>query len=165
MTRRIREIEPPRGLTRLLYRAPIPLFRLGLGPLSGGRLLLLHHVGARTGLPRQTLLEVIAHDEATDTHYVALGFGEKSQWVRNLEKDPDARIEVGRRKLAVRARLLAAEEAGEVLVDYAHRHPRFARIVVRIFGYDVDGSDADYREAARLGLRVVAFDREGVVDR
>ena len=36
----------------------------------------------------------------------------------------------------------------------------FARIALWLFGYDVDGSDADYREAAHLGLRVVAFEGE-----
>ena len=160
MARRTHELEPPRGLIRLLYRAPIALFRVGLGPAFGRRLLLLHHVGARTGRARRAVLEVIGHDASADTYYVGVGYGDRTQWVRNLEKNPEARIEVGWRKLSVRARLLDSEEAGTVLVDYARRHALFARFVLWLFGYDVDGSEGDYREAARLGLHVVAFERE-----
>lgn len=34
---------PPRGLSRLLYRLPIGLFRLGLGWIFGNHFLLLTH--------------------------------------------------------------------------------------------------------------------------
>lgn len=35
----------PRGLLRLLLRAPVALYRLRLGWLLGGRVLLLSHTG------------------------------------------------------------------------------------------------------------------------
>ena len=47
---------PPRTrLRRALFRAPIWLYRLGLGGLLGGRFLLLTHTGRTSGRPRQVV--------------------------------------------------------------------------------------------------------------
>jgi len=142
----------------MFLRAPIGLYRVGLGGLLGGRFLLLHHVGAKTGLPRRTALEVVKHDAARDVYYVAVGFGEKSHWFQNLCKTPEASIEAGWKKRAVRGRVLDAEEGGALMVDYAHRHPSAARALMKFCGFEVDGSDDDYREVARLGLHFVALE-------
>ena len=45
--------------TRWLVRAPINLYRVGLGFLFGTRLLMLEHVGRRTGARRYVVLEVV----------------------------------------------------------------------------------------------------------
>ena len=42
-----------------LFRAPVYLYRWHLGWMLGHRLLLLTHIGRRTGLRRQTVLEVV----------------------------------------------------------------------------------------------------------
>jgi hypothetical protein len=44
-----------------LVRAPIWLYRHGLGWLFGSRLLMLEHVGRKSGQPRYVVLEVIGH--------------------------------------------------------------------------------------------------------
>lgn len=151
--------ERPRPRTpRWLARAPIGLYQAGLGWLLGERFLLLHHVGARTGLPRRTILEVTRHDRDADVYYVAVGFGAKSHWYRNLRRTPEARILVGIRRIEVRARVLAPDESAEILVDYARRRPDAARKLSRFCGWEVDGSERDYREACRHGLRLVAFE-------
>lgn len=41
-------------------RLPIVLFKAGLAPLFGNRLLLLHHTDRVSGLDRRTVLEVVA---------------------------------------------------------------------------------------------------------
>jgi hypothetical protein len=53
---------PPSGLRRALLRAPIWLYRAGLGGLLGRRVLLLTHIGRSTGRARQVVLEVAARD-------------------------------------------------------------------------------------------------------
>ncbi|MEO2169431.1 MAG: hypothetical protein ABGY42_15180 [bacterium] len=50
---RIREVRPPIGLKRLFFRLPIRLYQLRLGRLLGGRFVLLHHIGRKSGLARQ----------------------------------------------------------------------------------------------------------------
>ena len=55
--------------TRWFVRAPIWLFRVRLGFLFGHRLLMLEHVGRKSGLARYVALEVVARvgDEYTVT--------------------------------------------------------------------------------------------------
>ncbi len=72
-------------LTRLLVRLSIWLFRLHLGWVCGDRFLVLTHTGRKSGLPRQTFLEVYYHDQISDTYSVFSGWGEQSDWVRNME--------------------------------------------------------------------------------
>lgn len=134
------------------------LYQAGLGWLLGERFLILHHTGARTGLPHRTVLEITGHDRDTDIYYVAVGFGSKSHWYRNLRRRPEARIYVGIRRIDVRARVLAPDESAEVLVNYARRRPDAARRLSRFSGWEVDGSETDYREACRHGLRLVALE-------
>ena len=73
----VRNVSLPSGLTRVMLRIPIYLFRLGLGRLFGQRLLLLNHTGRITGKSRHTVLEVVDHDSADDSYVVASGGGRK----------------------------------------------------------------------------------------
>lgn len=158
MARHIRSANRPSGLMRWLLRAPIFLFEAGLGPLFGRHLLLLESLGHRTGLPRRTVLEVVHHDSATDTFYVAAGFGPGSDWYGNVRHQPEVLITVGRHHVPVYACPVEPKRAGEILVGYAARHPRTARVLLRWLGFEVDGSEADYREVpASLGLQMIAF--------
>jgi hypothetical protein len=43
---------------RFMMRAPIALYRVGLGGLLGKRFLLLEHTGRKSGLTRRTALEI-----------------------------------------------------------------------------------------------------------
>ena len=76
-----------------------------------GHFLLLTHVGRKSGLPRQTILEVLLHDRAKDVYYVMAGWGVRSDWVKNIEKTPQVQIRVGRRQVCALARRLPPVEA------------------------------------------------------
>jgi deazaflavin-dependent oxidoreductase (nitroreductase family) len=109
---------------RRLVRAPLWLYRARLGFLFGSRMLMLEHTGRRSGRRRQVMLEVVGHP-APDTYVVVSGFGERSQWYRNVLAHPDVRVAVGARAARpARARRLAAAEADQVLADYTARHRR-----------------------------------------
>lgn len=141
-----REPKPPSGVSRLLFRLPIALYKIGLGGLLGGRFLLLNHIGRKTGSPRQAVVEVVRHDPTNDTYIIASGFGEGSQWFQNLMHAPDVTIQVGRRTLLVRARRLSAEEAADEMADYVRRNPKAARALAGFMGFEMDGTEAGYRE-------------------
>jgi deazaflavin-dependent oxidoreductase (nitroreductase family) len=84
---------------------------------------MLEHVGRKSGLPRYVVLEVV--DRGTDSYTVAAGFGERSEWLRNLDAHPRAHISVGTsRRVPVEAQRLTADEAAEALRNYAASHPR-----------------------------------------
>lgn len=150
MAEKIREVHPPRGLFRWLARLPIWLYRARLGWFFGNRFLMLTHIGRRSGLPRQVVLEVVHHDKDAGTYYVAVGFGEHSDWYRNVLKMPDVMLHSGRRQLAARAERLPPEEAERIMVEYARRHPVAIREMARVLGYRVDGTKADYAALGRI---------------
>ncbi len=148
--------QPPRGWKRILWRLPIGLYRIGLGGVLGKRFLLLTHTGRKTGLPRQAVVEVIRYDPAEETYYVASGFGERSDWFRNIQKTPQVTIQVGRRKMPASAERLSPEEAERELLDYARRHPRALRNLARILGYRIENVEEDVHVLAQA-IPIVAF--------
>ena len=142
----VKNIQPPAGLTRYLFRIPIHLYRLRLGWLFGSRLLLLNHVGRVSGKPRQTILEVAEHDG--DSYVVASGWGATAAWYRNILHAPDVTIQVGTQTIPVKAIPLDPEEGAQVFVRYGSRHRTAAKYLLpRVLGLSVDGSDADFRAA------------------
>ncbi|WP_433195072.1 nitroreductase family deazaflavin-dependent oxidoreductase [Nocardia sp. CA-107356] len=113
--------------TRWFVRAPIGLIRARLGFLFGGRILLLEHIGRKSGLPRYAVLEVVSHPKP-DTFVIASGFGRGSQWYRNLAVEPHCRVSVGwRNRAPAMARMLDQDECRAVLADYRIRHPKAYR--------------------------------------
>jgi deazaflavin-dependent oxidoreductase (nitroreductase family) len=78
----------PAGALRLALWLPIYLYRLDLGWLLGHSFLLLGHLGRKSGLLRETVLEVILYDPATREGVVLSAWGEKAGWYRNIEAVP-----------------------------------------------------------------------------
>lgn len=147
--RRLSTPHKPTGWQRLAFRAPILLYRARLGWVLGGRFMLIHHVGRSTGEPHEAVVEVVEHDEATDSFVAASGYGTRSDWYRNLHAHPQATIEVGRRRIEVDTVRVTPDESGELMARYAVRHDRAARQLCRFMGFEVDGSVDDYRAVGR----------------
>ncbi|MEU0337503.1 nitroreductase family deazaflavin-dependent oxidoreductase [Streptomyces bobili] len=141
---------PPTGWRRLAARAPLLLFRAGLGPVLGKRFLLLHHVGRRTGCDHHVVLEVVTHEALFPGWTVASGFGPGSDWYRNLRAHPKTVIQVGNRYHAVTALFLSPDDGARIMADYARRHPRTARRLCAFMGLPVDGSETSFRAAGRV---------------
>lgn len=141
---------PTSGPRRWLFRAPLLAYRVHLGWLFGHRLVMIVHRGRRSGQWRRVVVEVVARDPRTGAVTVASGYGPASNWYRNLIAHPDAEIVLGSRRLAVRAGPVPAEQGGELMVGYARRRPRSARMVARQMGVAVDGSEASFRALGRV---------------
>ncbi len=110
--------------TRWFVRAPIGLYRIGLGFIFGSRLLMLEHTGRRTGARRFVVLEVVDRP-APDEYVVASGFGTRAQWYQNVQADPRVRISTGRHcSVKADATLMADTEAVTSLARYAESHPQ-----------------------------------------
>ena len=60
---------PPRGLKAIPWRMPIWIYRLGLGGLMGKKLLLLYHIGRKSGEQRQAVLELVHIKPAAHSAY------------------------------------------------------------------------------------------------
>lgn len=92
--------------------------------MFGSRLLMLEHIGRTSGRRRYVVLEIVDHP-APDRYVVVSGFGDRAQWVRNIQAEPRVRVYVGsRRPAAATAYRLDDRTAAEALGRYAVAHPR-----------------------------------------
>ena len=149
------DANPHRGLLRFLLRLPLLLYRIHLGWLLGERFLLLKHRGRKTGLARETVLEVLRSDEAHHRYLVASGWGEHSQWVKNILRRPEVEIGVAGRTIKASAIRLSEQQAEGELQDYARQHPMAFRTVGSlIFGKRAVASSEAF---ARLAKTIPIF--------
>ncbi len=156
------ESRAPRGILRGLLRLPIWLYRLGLGWVLGGRFLKLTHIGRKSGQPREAVLEVVYHDRETGAYTAASGWGEKADWLRNVQKTPDVSVQVGRRRFEARARRLGEEESLRQLGAYAREHPlAFKELARLMIGEGLPANEESVRQVAGQVPLVVFEPREG----
>ena len=148
----------PTGIVRFALRLPIYLYLLGLGRVLGYRFLLLVHRGRKSGLLRETILEVIRHDTITGESLALSGRGEKANWYRNIQASSPLEIRTGGERYVPEHRFLAPEENHTIISGYAWHHPLVFRLLVKAFGfgYPLKGSEDERRKYAE-SLRLVAF--------
>ena len=127
---------------------PIYLYRLDLGWLLGHRFLMLVHQGRRSGLLRETVLEVILYDPDTRQSVVLSAWGEKADWYRNIGASPTLEVRTGGQRYVPEQRFLVPEENHALISHYGRRHPLAFRVVARAFGYPLDGTEGARRRFA-----------------
>ncbi|MEZ4709351.1 MAG: nitroreductase family deazaflavin-dependent oxidoreductase [Caldilineaceae bacterium] len=151
MPTKLSETRRPSGPLRWLLRTPIWLYRWRLGWLLGDRFLLLTHTGRKSGQPRQTVLEVVQHDTMTNTFVVSSGWGEKADWLRNIQKTPDVQVQSGGQRFLATADRLAPDQATAAVRDYAHHNPiAFRKLAARMLGQPLTDTDANCRMLAQV---------------
>jgi deazaflavin-dependent oxidoreductase (nitroreductase family) len=96
------------------------------GMFEGSTLLLLHHVGARTGANR---INPLAYDRDGDRYVIfasKAGAPTNPDWYHNLKAHPDVEVEVGTYTIDVVAAEAAGEERDRLFARQAKRSPGFA---------------------------------------
>ena len=121
---------------------PIYLYRLNLGWILGHRFLLFVHLGRKSGLLRETVLEVILYDPATRESVVLSAWGKKADWYRNIEAVPALEVRTGGQRYVPEQRFLAPEENHAIISAYGQHHPLAFRVFARVFGYPLDRTEA-----------------------
>lgn len=110
--------------SRPLVRTPIWIYKARAGAILGSRLLMLEHIGRKSGARRYVVLEVVGHP-TPETYAVASGFGDKAQWFRNVAANPLVRVYTGSRApVPATARILPQPEADRALQAYTGGRPR-----------------------------------------
>jgi deazaflavin-dependent oxidoreductase (nitroreductase family) len=136
------------------------LYRWKCGWLLGHRFLLLIHVGRRTGLRRQTVLEVLEYREEGLEAVVMSAFGRAADWLRNIEATPNPEVIIGSRRFIAAYRILDEEEAVRVITGYEQRHwllaPIIRLVLSRLLGWRYDGT-LDHRRRLVTQLPFIAF--------
>lgn len=149
--------ERPPAALKLAFKVPTLLYRIGLGRLLGKRFLLLVHRGRKSGLERRAVLEVIECEAGPRSAVVLSGWGDRSQWFRNLQAAPPLAVEVGGESwLRPRFEVLEPDRAVEVVEEYRRDHPLLMSVLDRFFGWPRKASEEERRRLAR-DLCVVEF--------
>ncbi len=139
-----------------LYKLPVWLYRLKFGWLLSSRFLMITHLGRTTGKRHYIVVEVARYDKAKDEYIAMSGYGEDSDWYRNLQMSPAVEIHVGRRRFTPNQRFLAPEEVHNEFVEYERRHRLTARTLSKHLNAPYDGSE-EQRHDLTAALRMVAF--------
>jgi len=128
---------------RLLVRAPVLLYRVGLGGLIGKHTLLLTTTGRRTGRPRVVPLD---YQREGDTLCLIVEQGTRSAWYRNLVANPEVEVQVGSREMrGVAVPLTDPQEKAHVLKLFVRRSDRLAE---RYYGIPRGASDEELLQLA-----------------
>lgn len=106
-----------RGL-KLMGKLNVPVYRLTGGRLMGrvgsGPVLLLTSLGRKSGQERTAPVLYMPHGESFVIIGTNAGNARPPGWSFNLVANPEAKVEVGRRKIQVRARVAEGTEREEL---------------------------------------------------
>ncbi|WP_423797458.1 nitroreductase family deazaflavin-dependent oxidoreductase [Mycolicibacterium moriokaense] len=133
----MRVIDRSWSVVRHLVRGHVLIYRA-----SGGRLgqhvpltppmLLLDHVGAKSGTPRTTPLCYMPDGDRYIVVAAKGGHPENPAWLHNLRAHPSVTVQIGTRRVEMTARELTAEEHRTLwprALDYTSHWRRYARRV------------------------------------
>jgi deazaflavin-dependent oxidoreductase (nitroreductase family) len=143
-------------LARLMFRAPVVLYRFGLGGLLGHEFLLLTHAGRRTGRIHETVLKVLRYDPVTRESIVASAWGTRTDWYRNIQARPALAVRTGGARYMPMVRTVPPDEAFAVFADWTRRQHGFAAVMLGQIGLSWDVPEAEQR-AFVAGFPFVAF--------
>lgn len=135
----------PTGALKHVLRAPAWVFRARLGFIFGRRIVMLEHIGRRSGKLRRTPLEVVQRDG--DAYVLCSGTGPDADWWRNIKAQPASALWVGSKRCRVDQRFLDGTEAATVLAGYEHAHPKAAQRLLALLDREHDGT-----HAGRIGV-------------
>jgi deazaflavin-dependent oxidoreductase (nitroreductase family) len=96
------------------------------GRFEGNPLLLLHHIGAKTGIER---VNPVAYQRVGDSFAIFASKGgapTNPDWYHNLVANPEVTVEVGAETVPVRARVAAGEERERIWNAQKMAVPNFA---------------------------------------
>ena len=156
MLKKIGDPAPPRGFMLLLFRLPICLYKIKAGFLLGSRFLLLKHWGRKSGTLKETVVEIIDRDDVNGSVYVASGFGDKSQWFKNISANPNVVVVLKNKARDAKSEILPTDQAEIVLRRYAAKNLKLMKAVARLSGYEMDGTDEDVLAFSQV-IKIIRF--------
>ena len=105
------------------------------------------------------MLEVVFYDRSTLTSFVISGWGDKTDWYRNIQARPAVRVQVGGQTYTPLQHFLSPDEAFQIWSQFRRKHPVEEQIALRL--YSPRGvrytSDQERRDAILGSLRIVSF--------
>jgi deazaflavin-dependent oxidoreductase (nitroreductase family) len=119
---------------KYMFKLPLLLWRMGMGPLLGQLFMILTTRGRKSGLARHTPVEYFEFDGRIH----AMAAWPKSDWYRNLQADSLVTVQTAAGTQAMRARRVTSDEEWAGMVAYIESNPGRRRIWESM-GMDVSG--------------------------
>lgn len=95
-------------------------------------ILLLTTTGRKTGLPRTTPVQ---YEKINEEYYVGAANGLRSDWVRNLQVNPQATVQVKNRVFEVLPEIITDADKISGFLDYRlKKHPLMLHLILRADG-------------------------------
>ena len=116
---------------RLGHRFPI---------LLGAPMLLLDHVGAKSGTKRTSPLLYIPIGNGSDDVFIVAskgGYPKHPAWFHNLKANPDTNVQIGREHRVVHARVATAPERERLWPKAVELYPNYAAYQRRSKGREI----------------------------
>jgi len=104
--------------------------RIG-GTMMGMPVLLLHTTGRKTGAPRTSPLMYLPHGEACVVIASNAGEPKHPAWWHNLQANPRAEVQRGRRRTPVVAREAQGDERAQLWAEVLRREKSYAEYEAR----------------------------------
>ncbi len=135
--------ERPSAFRKLFFKGPKYVYWGPMASFLASRcVMMLTTTGRSSGLPRKTGISFMPVD---DGYVVFTGWGIKSDWYKNLRKNPEVTIQVGQQSMPATAHLVEDPERRKALMQQMKDQsdqcgpPPFVRSVLKathIFDYD-----------------------------
>ena len=148
----------PNRMLKFFFKVPVWLHKMGLGGwerLIGAQWMFITTKGRKTGKPRNSMVDVMDYDKATDTYYIEAAYGTRADWYRNIQASPNFEARVGRRKFLARAEALSNENTADTLVRFYREKPAYTRSVMAMVGIKFNGEEDLRALAPKLMLLAV----------
>ncbi|MEW5940166.1 MAG: nitroreductase family deazaflavin-dependent oxidoreductase [Chloroflexota bacterium] len=146
----------PNALQKFFFKVPVWVHKLGFGGwerIIGAQWMLIATTGRKSGRKRETMVDVMDYDAASDTYYIEAAYGSRADWVKNIEAAPRFHAQVGRRKFYARLEPLSNQNAGELMVKFYRAKPAYTRSVMKMVGMTFTGED----DLRALGSKLTLF--------
>lgn len=105
------------------------------GPFEGAPMILVHHIGARSGTERVSPLVYFPEDDGSMLIVASkAGAPTNPDWYHNLKAHPKVDVEVGTETFPVRATELTADERGPVWERIVAERPGFGEYEAKAGG-------------------------------
>ena len=148
------DLYPDTPFAKLMFKLPINLWRLGLGPLTGKLFLVVTTTGRKTGLSRRTMVEYYKMD---GKKYAPCAFGGRANWYQNILADPHVTVQSADGTERMKAVRVTDDEELLAIID-AEMH--FNPVLMKWYlnSLEIDPEDSDEILANKDRIIFMRFD-------
>ena len=80
------------------------------------------------------MVDVLIYERESDTYFIEVGFGKRSDWYQNIQVNPLFEAQVGHRRFHAMVEELPSDKASDMMVQFLRRRPLYSKSVMKAAG-------------------------------